>query len=312
MGGYVGIDISKDRLDVAVHPGGTSLQVTNDDAGIAELVIRLKELAPDLIVMEATGGYERQSAAELVAAGFRVAVVNPRQVRDFAKAMGKLAKTDTIDAAVLARFGEAVKPRITIPVDDETEVLQALVQRRRQLIEMLTAERNRRSRVRASKVAANLDEHIKWLKRQLNDIDTNIKEALESSSSWKEKVDLLSSIPGVGPVLSSALLVDLPELGSLNRREIAALVGVAPLNRDSGKHQGQRKIWGGRAALRGNLYMAALSAARYNPTIRDLYHRLRTRGKPAKVALVACMRKLLTILNAVARHKKAWRSPAPA
>lgn len=301
---FVGIDVSKERLDVALHPDATQFSVDNSEAGIAELLERLGAEAT-LVVVEATGGYERAILAEVVSAGLPAALVNPRQVRDFAKAMGKLAKTDSIDAHVLARFGQAVRPRLHQPQSEEIEEIRAHWARRKQLVGMLTAERNRRKKATAKGVRANLDKHIKWLERQISDIDRLIKDRIKVSEV-ADLVDLLQTAPGVGPVLSSCAALDLPELGQLSRQSIAALVGVAPFNTDSGKFKGERRIWGGRASIRSALYMGALVATRYNPVIKRMYQRLRARGKPAKVALVACMRKLLTILNAMARDRKPW------
>ena len=307
---FVGIDVAKRSLEVAVLPGRERFEVSNDEAGLVELVDRLSELKPDLIVMEATGGYEREAAAHIGAASLPVAVVNPRQVRDFAKALGKLAKTDAIDAAVLARFAEAIRPQAQPPKPKEAQELQELVLRRRQLIDMVTAEVNRRKQVRSCKVRKTIDAHIKWLKKQLNDTNDDIEKMLRSSDIWKTDVDLLKSVPAVGPVLAMSLISDLPELGVLNRRQIAALAGVAPLNRDSGQYRGKRMIWGGRSTVRTALYMAALVGSRHNPALKALYTRLVSGGKPKKVALVACMRKLLTILNAMMKSRKPWQESA--
>lgn len=301
---FVGIDVSMERLDVALYPSGMSFNVRNSEAGIAELVTRLGA-GVALAVVEATGGYERNVLAELVSAGVPAALVNPRQVRDFAKALGKLAKTDSIDAEVLARFAQAVRPRLHEPRSADIEEIRVLWSRRKQLVEMLTAERNRRQQATTEKVRSNINAHIEWLETQLRDIDRTLEELIEVSDV-ADLVGLLRTVPGVGPVLSNCAALELPELGKLNRRAIAALVGVAPFNTDSGKLSGERRIWGGRANVRAVLYMGALVAARYNPVIKQTYQRLRARGKPAKVALVACMRKLLTILNAIARDKKTW------
>lgn len=307
---YVGIDVSKAWLDVATFPESKTFRVSNDDSGLEELVRRVRKLSPELVVVEATGGYERAVASELGAQSLPTAVVNPRQVRDFAKALGKLAKTDRIDAIVLARFGEAIRPRLQPPKTQETLDLQELLGRRRQVLGMLTAERNRRQQARSERVRRAIDESIDWLKRQLKQLDDDLDTKLRSSSLWKADIELMTSVPGVGRVLSMAIITELPELGTLNRKQIAALVGVAPLNRDSGQHQGQRTIWGGRANVRAALYMSALVGTRYNSLLRGLYSRLLSRGKAKKVALVACMRKLLTILNSIAKSRKHWQETA--
>ena len=266
----------------------------------------MRALSPQLIVLEATGGLEVPAAAELAAAGLAVAVINPRQARDFAKATGQLAKTDRIDAASLARFAQAVRSTPRPLKDPQTQALEALLVRRRQLLEMLVAERQRLAR--ASKpVRKGLKAHIRWLEKQLQDLDTDLTHTIKSSPVWREHDQLLQSAPGVGPVLSYSLLAQLPELGTLNRRQIAALVGVAPYNCDSGTLRGQRHCWGGRAALRAVLYMATLSAIRFNPRIRPFYQRLTDAGKAHKVAMVACMRKLLTMLNAMVKNHTAWQ-----
>ena len=304
---FVGIDVSKDALDVATRPASGAAQVANDDAGVRVLVARLRECMPTLIVLEATGGYERAAVAALAAAGLPVVVANPRQVRDFARATGQLAKTDAIDAAMLALFAERVRPEIRQLPDAEAQALDALLASRRQLIEMLVAEGNRLALARKP-VRRGIAQHIRWLERQLADVDSDLDAAIQASPVWRAKEDLLRSVPGVGPVLSRTLLGELPELGRLGRKEIAALVGVAPLARDSGHFRGQRSAWGGRATIRPALYMAAVSATRCNPRIREFYRRLKAAGKPAKVALVACMRKLLVILNAMMRAGTAWRA----
>lgn len=298
---YVGIDVSKARLDVAVLPDDVASIHVNDEAGIAELVDMLESKAPELIVLEATGGYEQDIVAALAARKLPVVVVNPRQVRDFAKAVGVLAKTDKLDAAILARFGEAVKPEIRPRPGPEAEELHALVGRRRQLIEMIVAEGNRLAQARAAAIKKSIKSHIDWLRNQLKDVDRDIRKAIRNSPISKEKEELLLQIPGVGPVLASALLCELPELGSLTRRQVAALVGVAPINCESGKQARPRKTGGGRAQLRATLYMAALAASKHNPIIRAFYARLLRAGKKRMVALTACMRKLISILNAVMR-----------
>jgi len=279
--------------------------VANDAAGIEILVERLRELQPALIVLEATGGVERAVTRALASAEFPVVVINPRQVRDFAKATGQLAKTDTIDAAVLARFGEAVRPALRPLPDEVTWELRAVVTRRRQLTEMIVAETNRLSG--ASKaVRKRINAHLRWLETELKRADKDLDQSIRQSPIWRENEDLLRSVPGMGPVISRTLLAELPELGRLNRKQIAALVGVAPLNRDSGTLRGRRSIWGGRATVRAALYMGALVASRRNAVIQTFYRRLRNAGKAPKIALVACMRKLLTILNAMIKHKTHW------
>lgn len=297
---YVGIDVAQAHWDVAVLPTGEAWQVGTDEASLAELLVRLEALAPRLVVLEATGGLELPLAAALSLAGLAVAVVNPRQVRDFARATGRLAKTDRLDAAVLARFGAAVRPTVRPLPDAATRTLEALVTRRRQLVEMLTAEGNRRRRAPTA-LQAELDEHLAWLRQRLQQLDRELGRMIKQSPLWRAQEDLLRSVKGVGPVLATTLLSELPELGQLNRQQVAALVGVAPLNRDSGTLRGRRTVWGGRAPVRAALYMATLVASRHNPRLRACYQRLLAAGKPKKVALVACMRKLLTILNALLR-----------
>lgn len=304
---FVGIDVSKAQLDIGVRPSNERWQVENSLEGIRELVAKLEHIGPNLIVLEATGGYEMAAAAALAAGGLPVAVVNPRQVRDFAKSLGRLAKTDKIDAQVLARFGEAVRPEPRALPDEQTQQMQALLTRRRQIIEMLVAEKNR-TRLAHKGVITGLMEHITWLEKRLDELDKDLHDLLKNSPIWREKDDLLRSVPGVGPVLVTTLLAELPELGLLNRKKIAALVGVAPFNCDSGKMHGKRAIWGGRASIRAVLYMATLSSIRCNPVIRTFYDRLIQAGKQAKVALIACMRKLLTILNAMVHNHTHWES----
>lgn len=301
----VGIDVSKATLDCAVVPSRMHFQVTNDEAGIAQLIERLHELKPELVVLEASGGYETAPATTLAGALFRVAVVNPRQVRDFAKATGKLAKTDRIDAQVLADFGVAINPQVTRLADQDTQALQGLLARRSQLVAMRTQELNRLAQA-AAPVRPQIKEHITWLNEAIGKCDIDLTAKLRSSPAWKAKENLLRSMPGIGAVNSRMLMAGLPELGQLNRQKIAALVGLAPFNRDSGKFKGQRRIWGGRGHIRQALYMAALTAKRCNPVIRALYERLTARGKPHKVAMVACMRKMLTILNTMAKNNAHW------
>jgi transposase len=302
---FVGVDVSKGRLDVAVRPSGESASFSNDELGIKPLVNRLGEIQPTLIVLEATGGIERQLVRALVSAELPVVVVNPRQVRDFAKASGQLAKTDAIDAMVLARFAEAIRPTVRPLPDESLLELRALIARRRQLTEMIVAERNRLTAASKS-VRKRINTHIRWLEAELGRADKDLDQSIRQSPIWKENEDLLRSAPGIGPVISRTLVAELPELGQLNRKQIAALVGIAPLNRDSGTLRGRRSIGGGRAAVRAALYMAALVATRRNAVIRAFYKRLRDAGKAPKVALVACMRKLLTILNAMIKHRTRW------
>lgn len=302
---FVGIDVSKARLDVSIRPTGKRDSVVNDKVGIKALVKRLEEIRPTLIVMEATGSMERQVSAALGGAGLPVVVVNPRQVRDFAKATGQLAKTDSIDALVLARFAEAVRPAVRPLPDEVTLELRALTSRRRQITEMIVAERNRIANA-SQAVRKRIDAHIRWLEAELKRADKDLDQSIRQSPIWRENEDLLRSVPSIGPVVSRTLLAELAELGKLNRKQIAALVGIAPLNRDSGTFRGRRGIWGGRATVRAALYMAALVASRRNAVIRAFYKRLRDAGKAPKVALVACMRKLLTILNAMIKHKTRW------
>ena len=304
---YVGIDVSKNMLDLLVRPTGTRQQHPNDVDGIAALVKQLRQLRPSLIVCEATGGWERLVVGALAAARLPIVVVNPRQVRDFAKATGRLTKTDRLDAEVIARFAEAVHPEPRALPTADAQALDELVTRRQQLIEMRTAESNRR-RLATGRLRQQLDEHLAWLDRQLNDLDKELDHTLRTSSVWCEQADLLRSAKGVGPVLTATLLSALPELGHLNHKEIAALVGVAPFNRDSGLWRGKRQIWGGRGPVRAVLYMATLSAVRTNPTLRTFYQRLIQAGKFQKVALVACMHTLLTILNAMVRDGRPWQS----
>lgn len=303
---YVGIDVSKAQLDVAVRPSGERWQVDNNREGIEKLVKRLSGLPASLIVLEATGGLETAVVAALAAAGLDVAVINPRQARDFAKSVGRLAKTDEIDAAMLAWFAEAIHPEPRQIPDEQTQQLQAVLVRRRQLIEMLVAEKNRLPMTHATQ-QSHVQEHITWLESQLEQLDEDLQRQLRNSPVWREKEDLLRSVKGVGPVTTTTLLAELPELGLLNRKKIAALVGVAPFNCDSGKMRGKRAIWGGRACVRNALYMATLSASQHNVVIRPFYQRLIKAGKLPKVALVACMRKLLTILNAMIRSRTSWQ-----
>jgi transposase len=302
---FVGIDIAKDWLDINVRPGGESWREPNDAAGIGRLCERLRGVRPTLVVCEASGGWEQPLVGALAAAGLPLAVVNPRQVRDFARATGRLAKTDRIDAHVLAHFADGVRPRARPLPDATARALDSLITRRQQLIEMRTAEANRRPHV-TGRLRRQLEEHLAWLDRQVHELDKDLDQALRHSPVWREQDELLRSVKGVGPVLSATLLAGLPELGRLDRKQIAALVGVAPFNQDSGTWQGKRMIWGGRAPVRTALYMATLSAVHSNPVLEGFYRHLLAAGKRKKVALVACMRKLLTILNAMVRDQRRW------
>ena len=303
---FVGIDVAKAQLDIALRPTGTRWAVTNDDVGIASLVPQLQEIAPQLIVLEATGSYQRAVVAALAAAGLPVAVVNPRQARDFAKATGQLAKTDALDARALAHFAEAVRPMPRPLPDAQADELRALLARRRQLVTMRTAEQNRLGSA-LPRLQPDIQAHIAWLNTRLTTLDDDLDTTLRASPVWRECEELLRSVPGIGPVCARTLLLDLPELGTLSRHRLAALVGVAPLNRDSGTLRGSRTTWGGRAHVRATLYMSTLVAVRYNPVLKAFYERLRATGKAAKVALTACMRKLLTILNAMVKHQTPWQ-----
>lgn len=303
---YIGVDVAKAELEVACRPTSARWTVPHTTSGIGRLVRRLRRLQPTLVVLEATGGLELNVASELAAAALPIAVVNPRQVRHFAKATGQLAKTDALDAAVLAQFVEAVRPLARPLADEATRRLEALLTRRRQLLTMLTAEQNRRSRAPRD-LQREIQHHIEWLEQRVAELDTALGQQIQHSPVWREQDDLLQSVPGIGPIVSRTMLAALSELGTLNRRAIAALVGVAPLNRDSGAWRGKRRIGGGRGQVRAVLYMAAVTAARCNPVIRAFYQRLRAAGKTVKVALTACMRKVLTILNAIMKHKTPWQ-----
>jgi transposase len=309
-GRFIGIDVAKRQLDVAARPGGERWAAVNDAAGIAGVVERLRTTGPvALIVLEATGGYEMALVAALTTAQLPLVVVNPRQVRDFARAVGKLAKTDALDAEVLAHFADAIRPEPRALPDALTQELQGWLGRRRQLLEMLLAEEQRLGRATRT-LRPQIQQHVEWLRSQLRAVDRGLQELIRTSPVWREHENLLRTTPGVGPVLATTLLADLPELGRLNRRQIAALVGLAPLNWDSGQQRGTRHIWGGRAPVRTALYMATLAAVRCNPVIRAFFERLRGAGKPRKVALTACMRKLLTILNAMMHRRVGWSVPA--
>jgi len=304
--GIIGIDVSKAQLDVAVVPAGETTQFANTDVGIEELVAWAQTCQPQLIVLEATGGLELLATGRLTASGLAVAVVNPRQVRDFAKATGRLAKTDRIDAQLIAQFGEAIKPVPRTLKDEATQQLSALLVRRRQLVDMLTAEKNRLSRALQSRIQKDVQQHIAWLEKRIAKTEKELGAAIKASPIWRVKEEILTSAGGVGPVLATTLLCRLPELGGLNRRQISALVGVCPFNRDSGTMRGKRSIFGGRADVRAALYMSTLAATRFNPPIKLFYDRLIRAGKLPKVALTACMRKLLTILNAMVKHQQKW------
>ncbi len=306
---FVGIDVAKAHLDVALRPTGTHERLTNDEDGIAHLVTRLAAARPTLIVLEATGGLEVPVTAALVAAGLAVAVVNPRQVRDFAKAIGQLAKTDALDAHVLARFAEVVRPTPRPLPDADAQALAALLTRRRQVLAMLVAEQQRLPTT-LPPLRPRVEAHIAWLRHERDNLDRALHQRIRQSPAWREDDDLLRSVPGVGPVLATTLIAELPELGHLDRKQIATLVGVAPLNCESGILRGRRIIWGGRAQVRAALWMGTLVAIRHNPVIRQFYGRLLAAGKPKKVALTACMHKLLTILNALLRHRTRWQVPS--
>jgi transposase len=305
---YVGIDVAKARLDLAVRPTDETWACALDETALAALVTRLAALSPTSIVLEATGGYELPVVSALAAAGLPVIVVNPRQVRDFAKALGRLAKTDRIDAHVLALFAERIQPAPRPLPDPALRALAAQVARRRQLVDMLVAERLRRAQASDEALRRSITQHIRWLERRVDKATDDIGRTLQATPVWRVKDDLLRSAPGIGGTTSAVLIAELPELGQLTRRQIAALVGVAPFNCDSGTHQGARRIFGGRVSVRGALYMATLVATRFNPVIRTYYQHLLSLGKRKKVALVAAMRKLLTILNAMVKHQQPWRA----
>ena len=303
---FVGIDVAKAHLDIAVRPSGERWTVPNDDGGITALVTQLQTVPPTLIVLEATGGFQRAVVAALATAGLPVVVANPRQTRDFAKATGQLAKTDALDARALAHFADAIRPEPRPLPDAETDALRALLTRRRQLIAMRTAEQNRLGSAPPS-LYDDLHAHITWLEQRLVALDETLDTTLRASPVWRERDELYRSVPGIGPVCARTLFLELPELGTLSRQRMAALVGVAPFNRDSGTLRGHRIIWGGRAHVRATLYMGTLVAVRHNPVLKACYERLLAAGKAKKVALIACMRKLLTILNAMAKHQTPWQ-----
>jgi transposase len=302
---FVGIDVSKANLDVCVLPGGEGWTVPNDESAIKGLVKHLKRVSAERIVMEATGAFHLCAAAAMAISGLPVVVMNPRQVRDFAKSMGILAKTDRIDAKVLAQYGQSVRPEVLPLKDEQTRELEALVTRRDQLQKMITAEKNRLG-VAADKMRPDIKEHITWMQKRVKELDKELDKFIKGSPLWREKDAIIRSVPGAGLVLSTSLLAKVPLLGLINRRTVAALVGVAPLNCDSGAFKGQRHIWGGIASVRRVLYMATLSAINHNPVIRAFYARLRQAGKKKKVAITACMRKLLTIVNSMVRDGTMW------
>ena len=308
---YVGIDVSKAQVDVAVRPTGQRWAASYDETGVEELVSQMVEIGPAMVLLEATGGLELPLVAALAAAALPVVVVNPRQVRDFARATGKSAQTDARDAAVLAHFAEAIQPPVRPLRDAETQELNSLTARRQQVMTLLVSEKNRLGAA-TSAVRPRIAAHITWLEQDLNDLDQGLRPMLGQSPVWREQDDLRRTVPGVGEQPSLTLLANLPELGTLDRRQIAALVGVAPFNRDRGAMRGKRHVWGGRSRVRAVLYMGTLAATRFNPVIRDFYQRLLAAGKPQKLALVAGMRKLLVILNAMLKQRSSWRDITPA
>lgn len=305
---YVGIDVSKDSLEVALRPSNTVQSFTNGEEGIAEILQLLRPQSPALIVLEATGKYERPMARALAVEGLPFNVINPRQARAFARATGILAKTDRIDALLLARFAETLRPEARSLKDEQTEALGELVTRRRQIVEMITAEKNRHAMATEKRVRRDIQVHIRWMEKRLDDLNDDIDQWIRQSPLWREKDQLLQSVTGVGPVLASTILGSLPELGTLNRKQIAALVGVAPFNRESGRHKGKQKIQGGRSAVRSVLYMGTVAGIRSNPVLRSFYERLVAKGKPKKLALTACMRKLLVILNTMIKNGTRWQN----
>ncbi|MEO5355467.1 MAG: IS110 family transposase [Magnetococcus sp. XQGC-1] len=306
---FIGVDVSRDLLDVCVYPTMEQKSFSNNEKGIDDLVGFVGSLHPQLIVFEATGGYEMAAVSALVANRQPVSVVNPRQVRDFAKATGKYAKTDRIDAKVIAHFGAVLRPEVRPLKAPDAQALDALVVRRRQIVEMVTMEKNRLIGVSAD-IQKGIKEHIAWLEARLKSVNDDLNRSIQNSPIWKEKDEIFLSIKGVGPTTSATLLTELPELGELDRKQIAALAGVAPLNRDSGRIKGKRTVWGGRGQLRAVLYMSTLVATRFNPTIRAFYQRLLLAGKCKKLAITACMRKFLTIMNAMVKNKTKWNQPA--
>jgi transposase len=304
---FVGIDVAKDRLDVHLRPAGEAFALSRDGAGLEALVERLAALAPALVVLEATGGFEAAVAGALAAAGLPLVVVNPRQIRDFARATGRLAKTDRLDAAAIARFAEAVQPAPRLLPSTAARALGELVARRRQLVEMITSEGQRRRQAREARLQRRIDAHLSWLQKELSVLETDLDDAVRGTPAWRAAEDLLASVPGIGKTSARTLIAELPELGRLDRRKVAALVGVAPINRDSGTFRGRRMVMGGRARVRTALDMPTLTAIRHNPALQAFYRRLIGRGRPAKVAITACMRKLLVILNAILRDQTPWQ-----
>jgi transposase len=304
---FVGIDVAKDRLDVHLRPSDEAFALGRDGAGLDALAERLNALSPALVVLEATGGFEIAVAGALAAAGLPLVVVNPRQIRDFARATGRLAKTDRLDAQAIARFAEAVQPAPRPLPDQAAQALGELVARRRQLVEMITSEGQRRRQAREPRLGRRLEAHLAWLQKELSTLETDLDDAVRSTPAWRATEDLLASVPGIGKTSARTLIAELPELGSLDRCQIAALVGVAPINRDSGCFRGRRMIIGGRTSVRTALYMPTLTAIRHNPALQAFYRRLIGRGRPAKVAITACMRKLLVILNAILRDQTPWQ-----
>lgn len=305
---FVGIDVAKDRLDVHVRPSDEAFALSRDGPGLAALVERLAALAPALVVLEATGGFEVTVAGALAAAGLPLVVVNPRQIRDFARATGRLAKTDRLDAEAIARFAEAVRPQPRPIPDQAACALGEMVARRRQLVEMITSERQRRRQLRDPRLVRRLEAHLAWLQQELAALETDLDDAIRGTPAWRVAENLLASVPGIGKTSARTLIAELPELGTLDRRKIAALVGVAPINRDSGTLRGRRMVMGGRTTVRTALYMPTLTAIRRNPALQAFYQRLLGRGRPAKVAITACMRKLLVILNAILRDHRPWQT----
>lgn len=304
----VGIDVSRDRLDVHIRPSAEAFAVARDGAGLASLCERLTRLAPALVALEATGGYESVAAAALAGAGLPVVVVNPAQIRSFARALGQRAKTDPIDAAVIARFAEATAPEVRPLPDEATSLLADLVARRRQIVEMIGAERQRLRRVAVARIRRSIERLVRALEKELADLDLDIGDAVRNSPAWREAEDLLSSVPGVGPVTARSLIAELPELGTLDRKKVAALAGLAPFTRQSGAWRGRSFIGGGRTSVRTVLFMAALVASRHNPVLKAFYQRLLLAGKPKRLAIIAVARRLLVILNAIIRDKKPWQT----
>lgn len=306
--GFVGIDVSKDRLDVHLRPSGQTFAVPRDGPGLDQLLTRLRAGPPALVVLEATGGFELTVAAAIAGAGLPLAVVNPRQIRDFARATGRLAKTDRLDAAAIALFAERVRPEPRPLLDAAAQALAELVARRRQIVEMIGMEQNRDRQARAPKVARTIRATLKVLEAQLTELDHDIDDAIRGSPAWRAADDLLQSVPGIGDITARTLIAEMPELGRLDRRQAAALIGVAPVNRDSGQMRGHRAIAGGRTTIRNVLYMATLTAIRWNPVLKPHYQQLIARGRPKKVAIIACMRRLLGILNAILKAGTPWKT----